>query len=79
MDANERHEIEVTPESVVVRRTSTGVVEEKIFAMLLQIASKLEEAGDPFDGELADGAGTYYSIMSKIANIIRSEAKRAFR
>jgi hypothetical protein len=45
--------------------------------VLLQIADRLTTARDRFDGENIDGASVYYTVMSEIGEIIRSEVRLA--
>jgi hypothetical protein len=73
------HEIEVTPDYILIKRTDNAASISQFEERLLEIADRLADARSPFDGEQADGETVYFSINSNLAEIIRSVVLLAAR
>lgn len=74
-------EVEVTAESVVVRRPASEIAIRRAMAavcdVLLKIAEELENARSPWDGETVDGEAVFFAINWQLANIIKTAVERA--
>jgi hypothetical protein len=73
------HEIEVTPDLILIRRADSATAVVQLERRLLEIAERLASARSPFDGEEQDGEAVYLAINANLAEIMRSVVLLAVR